>query len=186
MLLANYRTRQHELNVATYQMIILLLFNKMDTLTLQQLLEMTKIPRKDLIKSLLPLCAPKAKILCKEPKELKTVNDTDTFTYNPDFKSNNVRIKIGMAVVKETEEENAATKEKIEQDRKPQLEAAIVRIMKSRKQLHHNQLVDEVVRQCQARFKPTPAAIKSRIESLIEREFLERSETDRKLYKYMA
>jgi cullin 3 len=37
-----------------------------------------------------------------------------------------------------------------------------------------------------ARFVPNPIIIKKRIESLIEREYLERSKNDRKVYNYLA
>lgn len=74
----------------------------------------------------------------------------------------------------------------VEEDRKPQIEAAIVRIMKARKRLDHNSVVSEVTRQLASRFLPNPAVIKKRIESLIEREFLERDPTDRKVYVYLA
>ena len=67
-----------------------------------------------------------------------------------------------------------------------QIEAAIVRIMKARRVLDHNSVVAEVSRQLSSRFVPNPTVIKKRIESLIEREFLERDGTDRKLYKYLA
>jgi hypothetical protein len=55
----------------------------------------------------------------------------------------------------------------VEEDRKPQIEAAIVRIMKSRKRLGHNELIGEVTRQLAARFLPQPQVVKKRIESLI-------------------
>jgi len=66
------------------------------------------------------------------------------------------------------------------------VEAAIVRIMKARKALNHNDLIAEVTRQLQARFSATPQFIKKRIESLIEREYLERDEADRRKYNYLA
>ena len=40
----------------------------------------------------------------------------------------------------------------------------LFRIMKSRKQLNHNQLVTEVVEQLNRRFQPSPLIIKKRIE----------------------
>ena len=58
--------------------------------------------------------------------------------------------------------------------------------MQTRKQLQHNELIAEVTRQLSARFTPTPPFIKKRIESLIEREFLERSNENWKKYKYLA
>ena len=37
-----------------------------------------------------------------------------------------------------------------------------------------------------SRFNPSPVIIKKRIEGLIEREYIKRSETDRKTYVYLA
>ena len=37
-----------------------------------------------------------------------------------------------------------------------------------------------------SRFMPNPITIKKRIESLIERDYLKRSESDKKVYTYIA
>jgi cullin 3 len=66
------------------------------------------------------------------------------------------------------------------------IEAAIVRIMKARKTLSHITLIAEVTSQLQSRFIPDPMVIKRRIEGLIEREYLKRSSSDRKIYDYVA
>jgi cullin 3 len=61
------------------------------------------------------------------------------------------RVKIQQASARqgEAEPERNETKKKVDEDRKHEIEACIVRIMKSRKQLNHNQLVSEVgVRVC--------------------------------------
>jgi len=74
---------------------------------------------------------------------------------------------------------------KVEEDRRHLVEAAIVRIMKARKSLGHNELFAEVTRQLNVRFTPSPQFVKKRIESLIEREYLER-QGDHRLYSYVA
>ncbi len=81
---------------------------------------------------------------------------------------------------------NGAVPLKVEEDRRHLVEAAIVRIMKARKALGHNELFAEVTRQLSNRFTPSPQFVKKRIESLIEREYLERSEADHRLYGYVA
>ena len=56
------------------------------------------------------------------------------------------QIKIGtVSAQKESEPEKAETRHKVEEDRKPQIEAAIVRIMKSRRVLEHNHIVLYVI-----------------------------------------
>jgi len=66
------------------------------------------------------------------------------------------------------------------------LPAAIVRIMTARKTMHHNELIAEVTKQLSVRFNASPQFIKKRIESLIEREYLERANDDRRVYNYVA
>ena len=58
--------------------------------------------------------------------------------------------------------------------------------MKSRKVLHHQQLVIEVVQQLSRMFKPDIKMIKKRIEDLIDREYIERDKENPMLFKYMA
>lgn len=71
-------------------------------------------------------------------------------------------------------------------DRKPAIEAAIVRVMKMRKALPHQQLIVEVRQQMQKMFNPDLRMVKKCIEGLIEREFLERDPDNANLYKYLA
>ncbi|XP_071702046.1 cullin-3A-like [Rutidosis leptorrhynchoides] len=181
------RCQKHELNVSTYQMCILMLFNNLDGLGYREIEQATEIPSADLKRCLQSLACAKGKnVLRKEPMS-KDIGEDDVFFFNDKFSSKFYKVKIGTVVAqKESEPEKQETRQKVEEDRKPQIEAAIVRIMKARRVLDHNNIVTEVTKQLQSRFLPNPVVIKKRIESLIEREFLERDKDDRKLYRYLA
>ena len=76
--------------------------------------------------------------------------------------------------------------EDVDKDRRYAIDAAIVRTMKSRKVLPHQQLVLEVVTQLTKMFKPDFKIIKKRIEDLISREYLERDKDNPQVFKYIA
>ncbi|KAJ9110295.1 hypothetical protein QFC19_001698 [Naganishia cerealis] len=186
-----FKARRHELNVSTHCAVILLLFENVadgQELALQDIKASTQIPDSDLFRSLQSLACAKFKILTKNPKS-RDVGPNDKFSFNNNFTCPLAKIKIQTIVGKvENNEERAETQEKVDEERKHQIEvrdlpwstyiinaysffsakACIVRIMKDKKTLGHNELVNEVIRQLMARFTPTPAVIKKRIENLID------------------
>ncbi|EFJ25953.1 hypothetical protein SELMODRAFT_98222 [Selaginella moellendorffii] len=176
------------LSCSTYQMCILMLFNDSDRLSYKEIKDATGIQQaSELKRNLQSLALVRGKnVLRKEPMS-KEIGETDVFVFNEAFTSKLAKIKIcTVAAQKETGEENSRTRETIESDRNPQIEAAIVRVMKSRQRMEHNNLVSEVIAQLQSRFTPNPAVIKKRIEALIERDYLERDRDDRRTYCYLA
>ncbi|KAL3631157.1 Cullin-3A [Castilleja foliolosa] len=179
--------QKYELNVSSYQMCVLMLFNNTDRLSYGEIEQATTIPSSDLKRCLQSLACVKGKnVLRKEPMS-KDIGEGDVFSVNDGFTSKLRKVKIGTVVAqKECEPEKQETRQRVEEDRKPQIEAAIVRIMKSRRVLDHNNIIAEVTKQLQSRFLANPGEIKKRIESLIERDFLERDNVDRRLYRYLA
>ncbi|KAK3260197.1 Cullin-3A, partial [Cymbomonas tetramitiformis] len=158
-----------------------------DSLSYTEIQQATDIPSSDLKRNLQSLACVKGKaVLRKEPMS-KEISEEDVFHFNEKFTSKLVKVKIGtVAAQKESEPEKQETRHKVEEDRKPQIEAAIVRIMKARRQLEHNNVIAEVTKQLSQRFMSNPSVIKKRIESLIDREFLERDKNDGRIYRYLA
>lgn len=188
------KPRVHVLCVSTYQMCILMLFNDGNKLTLAQIREATKIPDMELRRQLISLSTPKHRILRKASREKGIVSDDVEFSFNKDYSSNLKRVKIPLVVMKEigvnrSQDDNSnmnAVPESVEDDRRHVVEAAIVRIMKARRRLDHNSLIAEVTKQLRDRFVPQPAFIKKRIESMIERDYIERTSENRNVYSYLA
>ncbi|CAF3505905.1 unnamed protein product, partial [Adineta steineri] len=174
------KERKHTLQVSTYQMVILMLFNTKESWTFEEIHHETDITEKDLQRALLPLAMgkPSQRIFLKEPKT-KDIQPSDKFIVNDSFTSKLYRVKINPITAKtESDPERQETRNKVEDDRKHEIDAAIVRTMKTRKQMPHTQLVAEVTHQLKSRFMPSPGFIKKRIESLIERDYLSRLSDD--------
>ena len=195
--------KRHDLTVSTYQMCILLLFNDNDTLSLGQIRTQTQIPDSELRRHLISLCTPKHRILKKGSKGRGITSDEDVFSFNNEYTSKMKKVRIplvkessvmskegaaaaGGAASAAASAQSGAVPVVVEEDRRHLVEAAIVRIMKARKTLHHNDLIAEVSRQLSVRFSPSPQFVKKRIESLIEREYLERTQGDHRVYQYVA
>lgn len=193
--------------LSTYQMCILMQFNNgVSKLTLKEIAERTNIPDLELRRHLISLCTPKHRIIRKGSKG-KGIIDNDTFTLNEKYESKNRRVKVPLVSMKEASKSkdraaggaggstaqvnvvvaaDGKLPPQLEEERRHLVEAATVRIMKSRKKLKHNDLIAEVTKQLQVRFVPSPQFIKKRIEGLIEREYLERDENDHRVYLYVA
>ncbi|KAF2152586.1 Cullin-domain-containing protein [Myriangium duriaei CBS 260.36] len=189
------KPRTHELNVSTYAMVILMIFNDIpatQSLTFEEIQGRTNIPTNELVRNLQSLAvAPKTRVLIKEPMS-KDVKKTDSFSFNESFTSKFIKIKVGVVSASnrvENDRERKETEKKNNDSRGFVVEAAIVRIMKQRKDLTHAQLVTETLSQLSSKFKPEVGMIKKKIESLIEREYLERVEVTKDhppRYKYVA
>ncbi|CAF4535185.1 unnamed protein product [Rotaria sp. Silwood2] len=171
--------RPYFVTMGTYQMAILLTFNQQNKLTLNEVEEATKLNIKELEKQILPLI---------ENKFL--LNDTNNLTaksvisINFKYKSKRTKFKILPTTQKENNQDSEVSQKTVDDDRKFYVQAIIVRIMKSRKTLKHNLLIEEVITQSKQRFIPSIHLIKKCIEILIDKQYLERNLTDE--YTYIA
>lgn len=188
VLKATFNSGVKELQVSFFQGLVLLLFNSTNELSLSEIRNQISDPKKaldepELRRTLQSLACGKARVLIKNPKG-RDINDHDKFTFCGEFTNKLFRIKINQIQMKETKEENTNTQERVFQDRQYQIDAAVVRIMKMRKKLQHNLLLSEIFKQI--KFPATPAEMKKRIESLIERDYVQRDKDQPNLYHYVA
>lgn len=183
VLKASFKSGPKELVVSLFQTLVILLFNKYDEASFKYIKAATNIEDGELRRTLQSLACGKARVLNKIPKG-REIEDNDKFRFNNEFTNKLFRIKINQIQMKETTEEQKATEERVFQDRQYQIDAAIVRIMKMRKTLGHNLLISELY--IQLKFPVKPADLKKRIESLIDRDYMERDKDNPNQYNYVA
>ncbi|MCJ1468858.1 hypothetical protein MMC07_007488 [Pseudocyphellaria aurata] len=202
---AKFPRGNKEIVVSSFQAVVLLLFNgKKDSepVPYREIQGATSLDDDELKRTLQSLACANQRVLTKTPKG-KDVNDTDTFTVNMNFHDAKYRIKINQIQAKETKAENKETHERVAADRNYETQAAIVRIMKTRKTITHAELVSEVIVATKSRGVLDPSDIKKNIEKyvfrriatepanrirLIEKDYMERDESKegRNAYSYLA
>lgn len=173
--------RSHTLVVSTYQCLVLMLLNSHKEVTFRQICNATKIPDEECHRQVLSMTVQKHRLLLRKSTG-KELDDNSVLEVNTQFTSEKMKVSVGLIKREEKAAEVAVAEAPVE--RKHVVDAAIVRIMKARKKLEHNALLEEVFRQCTL-FKPQPSQVKVQIEHLIEREFLKRDSEKRNVYIYL-
>ncbi|KAL7062207.1 hypothetical protein AAHC03_01701 [Spirometra sp. Aus1] len=211
----HYTKSRYTFQVSTYQMAVLMLFNKDLVNTVSLIQSQTGIEMSTLVQVLHILL--RARVLKlfdpNNPKDERRTSKTadasavattaakrsvdedasDTvigpetqLRLYTDYNNKRFRVNLNMPVKTEAKQETEQTLVNVESDRKVIVQACIVRIMKTRKVMPHNQLINEVITQLSSRFKPTIPLIKHSLNSLIEREYIKRDLNNRETYEYIA
>lgn len=178
-----FKAGAKELALSFFQAAVLMAFEDADTLPFKDIRAATGIEDSELRRTLQSLACGRERVLSKDPKG-KDIGDDDVFSFNDAYTSKQYRVKINAIQMKETADDSRKTNETVMQDRQHQIDAAIVRIMKTRKTLSHKLLMSELM--TQLRFPVTAVDLKKRVESLIEREYMERASDDASVYCYLA
>ena len=101
----------------------------------------------------------KAKILlCSDLED--DLKDDSVVSFNKEYKNKKLRVNINVPLKAEVKQEQEQAQQGVEEDRKLLIQAAIVRIMKMRKVIKHQNLVAEVITQLSTRFNPRIQIIK--------------------------
>lgn len=169
--------------VTNVQLMILLAFNANNTKSFERLHKEVGVARHVFEAHLLPLT--RFKLLEQSPPEADAFAKNGTkFTLVSEYKSKKLKVNFVTTIRNELRQEEDETSREIEELRKNYLTASIVRIMKARRTVKHNVLLNEVMLQAQLRFKAKLIDMKRAIEYLLEKEYIRRVEND--LYEYLA
>lgn len=170
--------------VSNLQLMILMAFNKRSTYTFKELHNTVGAAKSSFEAHLTPLT--KYKLIDQTPPGPEYFGKDDTsFTMVEEYKSKKLKVNF-ISAIKTNEpkqEEDDANKE-IDETRKNFLMACIVRIMKSRKVVKHNDLINEVLPQTLTRFQAKIIDVKRAIDQLIERQYIQR--VDNNTYEYIS
>ncbi|XP_014295196.1 cullin-2 [Microplitis demolitor] len=179
----NYLKKPYLVTVQTYQMALLLLFEQCDSMPCREAAASLRLSHDQLVKHAASLVD--CKILKRSGDEGELEEDT-VLTLNLEYYNKRTKFRVTGALQKDVPAEMEATRRSVDDDRKLYIQAAIVRILKSRKMLRHNQLVQEVLGQSKVTFAPTISMIKKCIEALIDKQYIERTQNSADEYSYVA
>ncbi|XP_056637618.1 cullin-2 isoform X1 [Diorhabda sublineata] len=194
----NHLKRTYVVTVQTFQMAILLLFENVDSLTCKDIKETLQLNNEQFYRHVVSLVDSKLLLADAEVSldyqgmlqyylwVFQELTPEVTLKLNMEYSNKRTKFRITAAVQKETPHEVEQTMNSVEEDRKMYLQAAIVRIMKSRKVLKHNLLIQEVYAQSKVSFAPSVQLIKKCIESLIDKQYIERTPHSSEEYSYVA
>ncbi|KAJ6604271.1 Cullin family-domain-containing protein [Mycena vulgaris] len=184
-LIGRFKAGRKELSVSLYQSAILLLFNDSSELSLTEIFKETNISDPLLRITLQSLACGKKKVLLKIPPG-RDIDDGDLFRFNDGFVDPRAKVHINSIQTKVTAEESKQTQTAIDGERGSSLDAAIVRIMKAKKEMAYERLVTATVDAVKGHFIPDVKTIKVRIEKLMEQEYVRRDEDKPQMLFYVA
>ena len=185
LLQCNFSKGLRELQINMLQACVLLLFSEKDQLAVQDIANQLNVKVEEL-PAVLSAYAKNRILIRRTDSAQAPLSPTDDFAVNLDFTSAHRKIQIPLSNPRVSVANSIRLAQQVDDDRRPAIDACIVRVMKSRRELSHANLLAECQQQLSARFVPDPKMIKLRVEDLIKREYLERLPENSSVYRYLA
>lgn len=221
---ANFGGRNYTMKMSTCQGCILLLFNKRDVLTLDEIGNLLNVKRDEVWEQIRPFLFEKKCRLFrtvaedaintgkgqKRSRSMMEGEDKNDHAddgecveidataklclsryagrglqVNEGFHSEMTQINVPSTVEIVDVATAVSTKEAVA-DRNTQIDSVVVRVMKSEKRMTHVELSGQAIKLLSPYFQPDAHLLKSRIERLIELEYIRRDEEDARVYHYCA
>ncbi|XP_049274167.1 cullin-3-like [Rhipicephalus sanguineus] len=173
------------ISVTTLQMSVLLLFNNIDKLSYEAIASATNIPGESLIDTLqcLCTCSGPEPVLIKTPASQENYKDS-IFSVNDGFKHDSKKVHISESFAA-TQEEKEIRSPTTDGDHRYQVDAVIVRTMKTNKIMTYGCLfivVKDLLREC---YLLSAAPFKQSLDALVERCYLEKAQDASDTYYYV-
>jgi len=184
-MMGHFKAGKKELSVSLHQATILLLFNRSPELPFSEIQAETQIADALLRLTLQSLACGKKKVLLKDPPG-RDINDGDLFRFNDGFTDPRAKVHINSIQAKVSPEESKQTQTAIDGERVFTLDAAIVRIMKAKKEMLYSRLVEATIDAVKNHFIPDVKTIKIRIDKLMEQEYMRRDKDESQKLFYVA
>ncbi|VDM31195.1 unnamed protein product [Hydatigera taeniaeformis] len=183
---AQFPSCTKELQVSEIQALVLLQFNGPadEPVSYTSIAEATGIEKSSLDRALLSFAASKTQRVLVSVPLTSELTEKNQFYFNKKFTHHLTRIRFNQLQLKETAKEQKATENRIFADRVNHIDCCIVRIMKARKTLDHNNLISETFQLL--KFPVTQTDVKKRIEFLIGKDYLRRDSANSAIYHYVA
>ncbi|KAH8801208.1 Cullin [Flagelloscypha sp. PMI_526] len=172
----NYLSQKYMLMTTSYQMSILLQYNQNNTLSLDELVSATSIPKHVLTQVVALLTT--AKVLVS--------SEGEQFDLNLSFKSEKIRINLNQVIKDDRKATDQMVLKAVDEDRQFQIQTMVWRIIKARKTMKNQELIQEVISRLSPSFIPKIPDIKKAIEVLIEKEYIERAKESRDTFVCIA
>ncbi|EAS05500.2 cullin family protein (macronuclear) [Tetrahymena thermophila SB210] len=175
------------LRTTSYQMLILMKMNEKDQFTVKDLMDQTGINKYSFDSNLKQLI--KLKILnCSENDKYTEFSEIKINTQFYSTKKSILCLPHASVSTQQDDSNISSIQTTVEQERTQIIKAYLVKIMKIRKVMAHNDLIKEcveLIKKCSRTFEPCFLHIKNCIENLIEQEYIKRIENDYKKYQYV-
>ncbi|ETV98409.1 hypothetical protein H310_08576 [Aphanomyces invadans] len=161
--------RRFDLHATYHQMALLLLFNECDSATMDDLMAKTSWTKLDIQHHMQPLVKVKLFALC-----LNETSDVHAYSFNTAFTSKRSHLTVlpKYTQLSRPKAKSAAPSREVVEDRKMTMQAAIVRIMKSRRELSFATLLSETTHMLAMQFVPTQAFLQQNLDVLVDKEYI--------------
>ncbi|KAH9115904.1 hypothetical protein LEN26_000637 [Aphanomyces euteiches] len=163
-------SKTFEFHVSYYQMILLLLYNQRNAYSEMELAKITGISVPDIRHNMQPLQKLKLITVCNP----NATSSQDIYELNVHFaaKRSHIIVLPKMSQLRSPKAKSPMTTREVSEDRKMTMQAAIVRIMKARREYSFEAILSDATQMLSNQFVPSKAFLQQNLDLLVEKEYI--------------